>query len=241
MWLTLKNYKNPTGLSAKIHAQKVNEGFNLHMMDHADESVEDEKHESPLKLYRAENPTIKKAKTMKRKSEKYMIMQETFCFKGPFGKGLSIKPTGLHVAFAAGTGVLVFLDLVTRILLHNTGIHKLGEDFDEDFKFHLYISHQNLTETMGMDLCYKLMQVNDKLKLNNFYLNVRLTEGRDGIYGKKPDRWASTLLREQLKPHIGHIAKVYVCGPPELNMAMDISLKEVRDELKLEAEDVEIM
>lgn len=206
------------------------------MLDHAEESVEEEKNESPLKLYKVEQPSIRRAETLKRKSEKYMVMQETFCFKGPFGKGLSIKPTGLHVAFAAGTGVLVFLDLVTRILLHNTGIYKLGEDFDEDFKFIMYISHQNLAETMGMDLCYKVMQVNEKLGFNNFELKVRLTEGRDGIYGKRPERWASQLLRDQLKPHVGNIAKVYVCGPPELNMAMDISLKEVREELKMEAD-----
>jgi len=33
------------------------------------------------------------------------------------GRGLQLKPTGLHVAFCAGTGVLVFLDLVAHLLL----------------------------------------------------------------------------------------------------------------------------
>ena len=36
-----------------------------------------------------------------------------------------------------------------------------------------------------MDLCYKLLEVNKKLNVDNFMLQVRLTEGRDGIYGKK--------------------------------------------------------
>ena len=48
---------------------------------------------------------------------------------------------GVYVAVAAGTGVLVFLDLVSRIILHNTGIRSLGEKFKEDFKFVFYISH----------------------------------------------------------------------------------------------------
>lgn len=39
--------------------------------------------------------------------------------KGPMGKGLEIKPAGTHVAFAAGTGVLVFLDLVAHLLRKN--------------------------------------------------------------------------------------------------------------------------
>jgi hypothetical protein len=89
-----------------------------------------------------------------------MMMYETFAIKGPFGKGLGVQPTGVHVAFAAGTGVLVFLDLVSRILLHNVGVLPLGEDFDEEFKFIFYISHQSISDTMGMDLCMKLMEVN---------------------------------------------------------------------------------
>jgi len=34
------------------------------------------------------------------------------------GKGLGIDQTGVHVAFTAGTGVLVFVDLVAHILIH---------------------------------------------------------------------------------------------------------------------------
>ena len=94
--------------------------------------------------------------------------------------------------------MLVFLDLVARLILHNTGIKDLGENFDDDFKFVFYISHQNLNETMGMDLCYKLLELNNKLKLNNFDFIVRLSEGRDGIYGQKQERWAQKIIKEQL-------------------------------------------
>jgi hypothetical protein len=122
---------------------------------------------------------------MKAREKKYMMMTETFNIKGPFGKGLGIRPTGVHIAFAAGTSVLIWLDLVSRIILHNTGVRSLGPDFDEEFKFILHISAQNLNEAMGMDLCLKLVELNKKLKLNNFMVIPRLSEGKDGIYGKK--------------------------------------------------------
>ena len=39
--------------------------------------------------------------------------------KGPMGKGLGLSRNseGVHMAFAAGTGVLPFVDLVARIML----------------------------------------------------------------------------------------------------------------------------
>ena len=36
------------------------------------------------------------------------------------GRGLQMQQEGLHVAFCAGTGALVFLDLVSQILILNT-------------------------------------------------------------------------------------------------------------------------
>ena len=105
--------------------------------------------------------------------------------KGPMGKGLGIRPTGVHVAFAAGTGVLVFLDLVTRIILHNTGLRPAGF-CPETFKFVFYISHRNLGETMGMDISLKLMELNKKLNLSNFELFVRLSEVNPELPEKRP-------------------------------------------------------
>lgn len=44
---------------------------------------------------------------------------DVFNIKGPIGKGLCIEESGVHVAFCAGTGVLVFLDLVSHMLLRS--------------------------------------------------------------------------------------------------------------------------
>ena len=45
-----------------------------------------------------------------------------YAVKGPMGKGLMVKTTGVHVAFAAGTGVLVFVDVVMMLALANLKI-----------------------------------------------------------------------------------------------------------------------
>jgi hypothetical protein len=42
------------------------------------------------------------------------------------GKGCNIGTEGKHVAFAAGTGVLVYLDIVARLIIQNSG--NLGSD-----------------------------------------------------------------------------------------------------------------
>ena len=42
------------------------------------------------------------------------------------GKGLDIQPEGTHIAFSAGTGCLVFVDLVAHLLRKNLGL--LGAD-----------------------------------------------------------------------------------------------------------------
>ena len=33
------------------------------------------------------------------------------------GLGLDISPTGKHIAFTAGTGILVFIDLIVHLIL----------------------------------------------------------------------------------------------------------------------------
>jgi hypothetical protein len=42
-------------------------------------------------------------------------------FKGPLGKSLRLQKFGYHVAFLAGTGVLVFMDLVATLVKVNLG------------------------------------------------------------------------------------------------------------------------
>jgi len=62
------------------------------------------------------------------------VGQSKVQIEGPLGIGLGIKPRGRHVAFAAGTGILVFIDLVAHLILRLTGFNfpaagagKIGE------------------------------------------------------------------------------------------------------------------
>lgn len=58
------------------------------------------------------------------------------------GKGLDIQKNGTHIAFTAGTGCLIFMDLVVFLIRKNLGILAEGEDklIDENFKFVFYMS-----------------------------------------------------------------------------------------------------
>jgi hypothetical protein len=49
---------------------------------------------------------------------------ETFKMVGPLGKGLGVTTDtkGTHFAYSAGTGILVFIDLVARMLLQELGL-----------------------------------------------------------------------------------------------------------------------
>ena len=38
------------------------------------------------------------------------------------GKGLDIMPNGTHIAFTAGTGALVFVDLVAHLIRKNLNL-----------------------------------------------------------------------------------------------------------------------
>ena len=58
------------------------------------------------------------------------------------GKSLMAKPKGTHVVFAAGTGVLCYVDLVAHLALAILGLLPQDEEkVDvEKFKLALYVS-----------------------------------------------------------------------------------------------------
>lgn len=51
-------------------------------------------------------------------------MKQPYEIKGPMGKGLGLTTDskGVHMAFSAGTGILVFVDLFARLLLSSLEI-----------------------------------------------------------------------------------------------------------------------
>ncbi len=75
--------------------------------------------------------------------------------KALLGKGLCIKNVGHHVAFAAGTGVLVFIDLVAFMIRQNLGLLNAFDNqiLNKDkFKFTFYVSFPNEEDSVGLEL-----------------------------------------------------------------------------------------
>ena len=70
---------------------------------------------------------------------------EEYNIKGPMGMGLQIYPTGVHIAYTAGTGCLVFMDLVAYLIRKNLNqmTSKEGKQVMKNFKFVFYTSFPN--------------------------------------------------------------------------------------------------
>lgn len=114
--------------------------------------------------------TVKNYKKADGVSMRFFEEGEELEIEGPFGIGLNPSFDQVYVAFAAGTGILTFMDLVERLAHQNLGIvpkrlglahsqhsdsDDYGElcDFSEKFKLHLYVSFPSAEEAVGLELC----------------------------------------------------------------------------------------
>lgn len=131
------------------------------------------------------------------------------------GKSLMIKRNGVHMAFAGGTGVLVFLDLVSQLALNNLKI--VPDLFGSDFEFHLYVSFPNEEQSIGLELCKMLTEVNKKLQNKNFKLVVRISE-KGAKRGKRGSLWDEDYIVKHVQSVIVNnnkrIERIWVCGSP---------------------------
>lgn len=108
---------------------------------------------------------------------------DVFEIKGPMGKGLCMQESGVHVAFCAGTGVLVFLDLLSHMLLRAYYKHYVDpsqvpaemKQLKDDFIFLFYVSMPSMDAEIGLNVCEALQKVSRKLGENNFKLTVRIS------------------------------------------------------------------
>jgi ferredoxin-NADP reductase len=77
--------------------------------------------------------------------------------KGPFGKGLNIRKgaNGTYVAFAAGTGILPFMDLVAYLARKQTGQWYEDENkhaVGDNFTLILFASFPRQRDAIGLKL-----------------------------------------------------------------------------------------
>lgn len=69
----------------------------------------------------------------------------TWMVKGPMGKSLGVKRNGNHIAFAAGTGTITFMDLSAYVARFVMGEMDEKEKalIGDDFKFTYYVTYFN--------------------------------------------------------------------------------------------------
>ena len=69
------------------------------------------------------------------------------------GKGTLIDMDGVNIAFTAGTGCLVFLDIVAFLIKLNLGLAYNQKDFGKNSKFVFYTSFRCKEDSIAMELC----------------------------------------------------------------------------------------
>ncbi len=162
---------------------------------------------------------------------------DNYDIQGPMGKGLGIEKSGTHIAYTAGTGILVFVDLIAYLIRRNLGLMSEPEASqidDKDFKFIFYASFPSKEEGIAMDLCQGLDALCKQHSINNFEFHVRLSN-------ESKERWNNEFIEKSLKPHSSNIKKVWVCGPPRMNEDFDKCLGKLAESGLIDKLKIDIM
>ena len=134
------------------------------------------------------------------------------------------KLGGSYVIFAAGTGLLPFIDLISFTLRY--AAHKVSKDvyscsdnilypteasdFEKivgnDFQLHVFISFANLNTAFFLDVCEKLEKFDLKYNLNIFKLYIRISS-------VNRVKWDEYFMKEKLGSICKNINKTMIVGP----------------------------
>lgn len=93
------------------------------------------------------------------------------------GHGIRPAKSGLNVVFCAGTGLLVFLDLVTHVARKMTQQLSEKEEsmLNDDFKLIVFVSFQSREEAIALELLESMAELNKKLVNDLFELRSRIS------------------------------------------------------------------
>ena len=172
--------------------------------------------------------TIKEYNTVNGLSKNIATGLKKKCFKvsGPMGKGLQPASSGVHVAFAAGTGVLVFVDLVAYLVRQKLEIKAADEGEDnelgEDFKLVLFASFANEEEAIALDF----LQAASEALGDRFELRLRLS---DGAREAETARWDAKFIDEEMCKLGVQPEKIWVCGTPVMNQVFENAGNELHE------------
>lgn len=122
------------------------------------------------------------------------------------GHGLRLQSKGVHVAFAAGTGALCFVDLVAFLIQANLGLRmgmsgSVNERPKDDeveiditqFQLHLYVSYPRREEGVALELFEALAAYCKRTNNPSFTLHLRLSQEN-----VNPQRWDEAFIRQEI-------------------------------------------
>ncbi len=145
------------------------------------------------------------------------------------GKGLAPNNSGIHLAFAAGTGNLCFVDLMAHVALSVLGL--LGKDDNTfgaidplTFQLHLYASFPSKADAVAFELCEALHEFCQRNNLRTFTLHPRLSKEKVNI-ARWDEKWIESTL---LQYKASDVQRMWVCGPPVMNETFDRVLMDMR-------------
>jgi len=143
-----------------------------------------------------------------------------FLIEGPFGPGfgLTTETTGLHYIFAAGTGMLPFLDLFDFLLEGLVAPSSATNLFSRGFRLHVFASFAQIGDFVGLDICQQLVDackakgIPDAFKLTIKVMgSIQPTEH----YSVTSEDFTDAFLSKNVD--VNKCERAFVCGPPKVN------------------------
>lgn len=151
--------------------------------------------------------------------------QSDLIIRGPLGVGLNLydnKLTGTHIIFAAGTGVLPFIDLISFTLRYVVkkvskerfnninNIIDPNEPFEDivssTFKLHFFATFAIPQDVIFGDVCEELDRFDRRYNLGVFRYTKRISS-------ESEKRWDSKFIEHTVAANYKNVNKVYLIGP----------------------------
>ncbi|CDW87608.1 cytochrome b5-like heme steroid binding domain containing protein [Stylonychia lemnae] len=162
----------------------------------------------------------------KRRGLSNMIFQrqlgDNFILNGPFGKGLELQYSGVHIAFTTGQGSLAYLDLVAHLIRKNLDLLDKEEAKQlsfSDFKFIMIVCVPNKKHALGYQLCKGLVQICKRQNRENFEYKLKKIQNANQF-------WNEEYIISEMD-QFKEAEKIWVNGPNRMNQAFDIAFKQL--------------
>jgi len=144
------------------------------------------------------------------------------------GKGLAPAISGIHLAFAAGTGNLCFVDMMAHVALCVLGLTGKEDSVQgcidpKKFELHLYASFPSKREAVAYELCEALHNYCARNDLKTFTLHPRLSKEKIN-----PERWSEAWVESTIMGYDAKkVERLWVCGPPVMNETFDRAIMDM--------------